>query len=111
MRSGASLQQSLAAEGLEVDESSAQCAGEAAVDIIGIEAFEAAGVTPEEIQAQADLDPIAATEPTAEQGAELADALFDCVDVGALVAGFLQDSAEAEGIDIAARSGTASART
>jgi hypothetical protein len=96
-----SLQGAFSAEGLAVDEASAQCAGERAVEILGVAAFEEAGVTPEQISGQTDLDPIRAAGPTPEQADELADALFQCVDVGEQIVSFLRAGAEAQGIEIA----------
>jgi hypothetical protein len=100
----ASLQGAFAAEGLDVDEASARCAGERAVEILGVSAFEDAGVTPDEIRSQADLDPIQAAGPTPEQAGELADGLFECVPVGEQIANFLRTAAEAEGVEIAEES-------
>jgi hypothetical protein len=97
-----SLKGAFAAEGLAVDDASAQCAGKQAVDVLGVDAFEKAGMTPESIRSQTTLDPIAATAPTRDQATRLAAAFYGCVDVGSLVADFLRSAAERKGVTLPA---------
>lgn len=85
-----SLQAALGAEGIEVEDAPARCVGEQAVRILGVGAFEKAGVAPEEIRAAMTLDPISAALPTPEQAAKLAEGFFTCVDVGKTIVEFLR---------------------
>jgi hypothetical protein len=76
-----------------LDEDEVRCAAERWVDLLGIEAFEKAGVTPEDIRASSDenMDFMALVGLTEDQADKAADVMIDCLDLGAVLAASLAD--------------------
>ena len=94
----ASFQRSVGAD-VEVTGEDARCVGDRVVDIVGVERFQSAGVTPQEIRAGDSLEDVL-PDPTPEQAAEFVDAMFACLDMAGLIAAQLQTDAEAAGVEI-----------
>jgi hypothetical protein len=69
------------------DEGQSRCAAERWVDAVGVETFEAADVTPEDVRAAAeeDVDFMHLIELTDAQGGEIADIMIDCIDMAGLM--------------------------
>jgi hypothetical protein len=70
-----------------MDEEQSRCAAERWVDAVGVEAFVAADVTPEDVRvaSEEDVDFMHLIELTDEQGGELADIMIECIDMAALM--------------------------
>lgn len=98
----ASFQASLAGENLKVDQASADCVGEEVVSVMGVSAFEDAGLTPDAIRQSTDLQLGTKVTPTDEQASQIANGFFDCVDVGTLVVGYIKQSSGAVADEISA---------
>jgi hypothetical protein len=79
-----------------LDEDEVRCAAERWVDLLGTEAFEKAGVTPEDIGAASDDDTdfMALMGLTDEQAGEVADAMIDCVNFSAVLADHMERELE-----------------
>jgi hypothetical protein len=88
-------------EDLPVSEGEAQCVGEGVVNVLGVEPFQEAGITPEDIRENPDrdLDELI-TDPTPEQAEGFVDVIFECVDMGALFAAGFQASAAEDDVRI-----------
>lgn len=79
-------------EPLTADEDEARCAAERMAEEIGQERLEDAGMT---IEALGESDPFAdGTDLTEEESLQVVDAMFECVDVGAAMAGSFAADAE-----------------
>jgi hypothetical protein len=63
-----------------------KCIAEGAVDAIGIETFQKAGVTPEDMTNSTESALLPGFKPTEAQANALVDMMFDCVDFGAMFA-------------------------
>lgn len=83
-----------------IPEEEARCAADRIVEILGVERLSDAGVTPEEI---ADSESVRDVVPdlSEEEASEIADTIFDCIDVGAVFAQGMAEAAAADGITLA----------
>jgi hypothetical protein len=84
-----------------VSESEARCVGDGFVNIVGVETFEDAGISPDDIRQDPDrdLDELIA-DPTPEQADDLVDVIFECVDIGAVFAAGFEASAAEDDVQI-----------
>jgi hypothetical protein len=83
-------------EELNLDENQVRCAAEGWVDLYGIEGFEDAGVSPEDIRAVADDEGFPSLlDSTDEQADGFVDVLVECVDFGEVIADSLAEEPDA----------------
>jgi hypothetical protein len=83
-------------EDLGLDENQVRCAAEGWVDLYGIETFEDAGVSPDDIRAVADDEGFPSLlDSTAEQADGFVDVLVECVDFGDVITDSLAEEPDA----------------
>jgi hypothetical protein len=80
----AAIVASAGSETFNVDET--KCVAEGAVDVIGIETFQSAGVTPEDMTNSTESALLPGFKPTEAQANALVDMMFKCVDFGTMFA-------------------------
>jgi hypothetical protein len=96
-----SLMESSADDEVQPTEAEAECIGQGVVNVVGVETFQEAGVTPDTIRDDdAELDELLG-DPSQEQADGLVDVIFECVDLGAMLTAGLQASATEDGVEIA----------
>jgi hypothetical protein len=83
-------------DALGLDEDQVRCAAEGWVDLYGVEGFEDAGVSPDDIRAVADDEGFPSLlDSTAEQADGFVDVLVECVDFGDVITDSLAEEPDA----------------